>query len=52
VLYLRAPRLFETLLQSKGDGSHLCRNGVKSCILSKHSAANRHPSDNRNGTDR
>jgi DNA replication protein DnaC len=23
VLYLRAPRLFETLLQSKGDGSHL-----------------------------
>ena len=23
VLYLRAPRLFETLLQAKGDGSHL-----------------------------
>ena len=23
VLYLRAPRLFETLLQSKADGSHL-----------------------------
>jgi len=23
VLYLRAPRLFETLLQSKGDGTHL-----------------------------
>lgn len=23
VLYLRAPRLFETLLQSRGDGSHL-----------------------------
>jgi DNA replication protein DnaC len=23
VLYLRAPRLFETLLQTKGDGSHL-----------------------------
>lgn len=23
VLYLRAPKLFETLLQSKGDGTHL-----------------------------